>query len=269
MKKWMIGAVCGLMITGCSIQSVEPEVKEEDLPVVEKIIEFEPRNVEADYITIVNTQRLNVRAEADESSDKIGAVEINDKFQVISEAYDSTKRIWYEIRTEEGIRGFVAGWYCAATKITIRVEADSATILDIDVLPVPKYVSNPFDEDDVSVGDQVVGHVIKEIAQIDDLIKIVFEGQVELTGSYYHENNSDLGKVIIFSPDEASSVLLPRMSQDITSVEFVLSDYDQVSSNFGDIGTTGYATLTVDSYTIGYGSSSAYNQAKMVKVIIE
>lgn len=268
MKKWMIGAVCGLMITGCSIESVEPEVKEEDIPIVETVIEFEPRNVEANYISI-ETKRLNVRTEADESSDDVGDVYENEKFQVISEEYDTMKRIWYEIRTEEGVTGFVAGWYCAETKITIRVEEDAATILEIDVLPIPQYVSNPFDEDDVSVGDQVVGHVIKEIAQIEDLTKIVFEGEVELTGSYYHENDGDLGKIIRFTPDEASSVLLPRITSDISSVEFVLSDYDKVSSNFGEIGTTGYATLTIDSYSIGFGTSKAYNQADMVKVLIE
>lgn len=269
MKKLMIAAMCGLIITGCSVKTVEPEVKDEPI-VIEKIIEFEPRNVEANYINI-EIKRLNVRTEPDESSDDIGDVFENEKFQVISEEYDSIKRIWYKIRTEEGVTGYVAGWYCAETKITIKVEADNATIVDIDVLPIPKYVSNPFDEDDASVGDQVVGHVIKEIAQVeeDGETRIVFDGEVELTGNFYHENSSDLGKIIRFVPDEASSVLLPRIKKEISSVAFILTDYDQVSSEFGDIGTTGYATLTVSDYSIGFGTSNAVNQAEMVNVIRE
>lgn len=267
MKKWIIAALCGLTITACSVQTVEPEVNEDEPIIVEKVIEFEARNVEANYIS-VETKRLNVRSEADESSDDVGDVFENEKFQVISEEYDTMKRIWYQIRTQDGVTGYVAGWFCAETKITIRVEEDAATILSIDVLPIPKYVSNPFDEEDASVGDQVVGHVIKEIAQIDDLTKIVFEGEVELTGSYYHENE-DGNKFVLFEPDEASSVLLPRIKQDISSVKFRISNYDQFASKFGEVGTTGYATVTIDSYSIGYGSSKANNQAKLVNVVIE
>jgi len=265
MKKWIIGVICGLLITGCSVQTVEPEVKDVEPVVIEKVIEFKPRNVEANYISI-ETKRLNVRTEADESSGDVGDVFENEKYQVISEEYDTMKRIWYEVKTEEGVTGFVAGWFCAKTKITIRVEEDSATILAIDVLPIPKYVSNPFDENNASVGDQVVGHVIKEIAQLEDLTKIVFEGEVELTGTYYHDNDDVLGKIVEFVPDEASSVLLPRISQDITSVKFILADYEQVVSNFGELDTTGYATITINNYSISYGTDKAYNQAKMVKV---
>jgi len=269
MKKWIIAVIVASLITGCAVKTVEPENKEEEPVVVEKTVEFQPRNIEANYISI-ETKRLNLRADADESSEDVGDVFENEKFQVISEEYDTMNRVWYKIKNEEGITGFVAGWYCAQTKITIRVEEESATILGIDVLPIPKYVSNPFDENDASVGDQIVGHMIKEIVQVGDLTKITFDGEIELTGSYYHEN-SDLsfGKVVRFVPDEASSVLLPRIKEAINSVQFILSDYDKVAGEFGEIGTTGYATITISNYSIGYGVKDAYNQAKMIKVIIE
>lgn len=115
-----------------------------------------------------------------------------------------------------------------------------------------------------------MGLVIREIAEIDNLTKIVFKGEVELTGTYYHET-SDLsfGRVVRFVPDEASSVLLPRIRQEVSSVAFILSDYDKVAGDFGEIGTEGYATITVDEYSIGYGVSNAYNQAKLIDVVIE
>jgi len=265
----MIAAVA-VLTTGCTIETVEPEVaKEQEPEVIEKVIEFEPRTVEANYISI-ETKRLNVRTAADEGSEDIGDVYENEKYQVISEAYDNQKRLWYQVETTDGITGYVAGWYCAQTKISIYVEADSATIQDIQVLPMPRYLGNPFDEDSARVGDQIVGLVIKEIAQVGDLTKIVFDGEVELTGNFYHEN-SDLsfGRVVRFVPDEASSVLLPRVTQEINSVWFVLTDYEKNADKFGEIGTTGHATLKIKDYSIGYGTSDAHNQATLVEVTIE
>lgn len=109
--------------------------------------------------------------------------------------------------------------------------------------------------------------VIREIAQVSDVTKIIFKGQVELTGNFYHEN-SDLsfGRVVRFVPDEASSVLLPRITEEINSTWFVINDYDQVADQFGDIGTTGRATITIEDYTVSFGTSDAYNQATMIQV---
>ncbi len=269
MKKLASLLLCTILVTGCSIETVEPEKPIKEEIIVEKVVEFEPRNVEANYI-VVDSERLNVRIAADVDSEKVGLVLENETYQVLEDKLDSQKRIWYKIETKEGTKGYVAGWFCAKTNITIFVEAESATILDIETQPIPRYVDNPFDEDNVRVGDQIVGFVIKEISQIADLNKITFEGEVELTGNYYHENsNLSFGRVVRFVPDEASSVLLPRNKQEVASTVFILGDYDKVADKFGNIGTTGYATITIKNYTIGYGDADAYNQAEMVHVIVE
>lgn len=269
MKKLIIFGLCGVLMAGCSIESVEPEVQEDqqEEPVVETIVEeFEPRNVTASYI-IIDSRILNVRSDADIDAEKLGQVADNETYQVLEEKLDSQKRIWYKIQTKEGTKGYVAGWFCAKTNITIYVEADQATILGIETEPIPRYVENPFDEDGARVGDQIVGLVIKEISAVADLNKIIFDGEVELTGNFYHEN-SDLsfGRVVRFVPDEASSVLLPRITQEINSTWFVLNDYDDVADDFGEIGTTGRAAIRIRNYTIGHGTSDAFNQAEMISV---
>ena len=269
MKKLILFGLCALFATGCSIESVEPEVipEEDEQASVETVVErFEPRNVTASYI-IIDSRVLNVRTDADIDADKVGQVADNESYQVLDEKLDSQKRIWYKIQTKEGAKGYVAGWFCAKTNITILVEADQATILGIETEPTPRYIENPFDENSARVGDQIVGLVIKEISAVSDLNKILFDGEVELTGDFYHEN-SDLsfGRVVRFVPDEASSVLLPRITQEITSTTFILDDYDKVANQFGEIGTTGRATIMIKDYTIGHGTSDAFNEAKLINV---
>jgi len=266
MKKLIILLLCTLLATGCSIQSVDPKVEETQQPlVVEKVIEFEPRDVTASYI-VIDSERLNVRVDADVESEKIGQVAQNESYQVIEEKYDSQMRIWYKIMTSEGTKGYVAGWFCAKTNITLHVEADSATIKGIETEAIPRYVENPFDEDSARVGDQIVGQKIIEISQADKEKKIVFSGEVKLTGSFYHEN-SDLsfGRVVRFVPDEGSSVLLPRIKDEVISTQFILENYDKVAGQFGEIGNTGSATITISNYTINYGDKE-YNEAELVEV---
>lgn len=269
MKKIVMMLVLTSILSGCSLEKVVPDVKKDEPVVVEKVIEFEPRNVEASYIN-VESEKLNIRVDADTESEKVGSVVRNDKLQVISEKLDAQKRIWYEVQTKDGIKGYVAGWFCAKTNITVYVEAEKATIVDVAVEPIPKYIDNPFDETKVAVGDQIVGLVIKEINQVSDLTKITFDGEVKLTGNYYHETSKlSTGKVVRFVPDEASSVFLPRYTKDIDSVWFILSNYDSVASKFGEIGSSGVATITIKNYTISFGTKDAVNQSELVSVVIE
>ncbi len=271
MKKTLIYLGLSLVLTGCTLESIDigKNKEQEQQQNVETQPVFEARTVSTSYINI-EAQRLNVRRDADVESSQIGAVYENDKFQVIEEKEDTQKRIWYRIEFEPGKEGYIAGWFCAKTEITIRVEEDTTDIVDIKVYPIPQYIDNPFDPKKVNVGDQIGGMNIKEKSQIDQLNKIVFDGEVELTGSYYHEKSRiSSGTVVRFVPDEASSVLLPRMTNDIDDVWFILSDYNQVANKFGDVGSKGYATLKIKDYTIAYGVDEAYNQAKLVSATIE
>lgn len=269
MKKLLVMMGLVVFLSGCSLEKVIPDTKTEEPVVVEKVIEFEPRNVEASYIN-VESERLNIRVDADTESEKVGAVVRNDKLQVLSEKLDAQKRVWYEVETKDGIKGYVAGWFCAKTKITVYVEADKASIVDVAVEPIPTYIDNPFDEAKVAVGDQIVGLVIKEISQISDVTKITFEGEVTLTGNFYHETSKySTGKVVRFVPDEASSVFLPRNTKEIDSAWFIFSNYDAIASKFGEIGTNGIATVTIKNYSISYGTNDSVNQGELVNVVIE
>lgn len=265
MRKIIIGVVLISLFAGCTIKTMVPEKNEKPKEII-KVIEFEPREIEAMYIDIVKTDKLNVRKKPDLESDKVGQVFRNDKFQVVNEVYDSLKRVWYEIEFEAGKTGYVAGWFCAKTKIVIHVEADKATVLDVKALPAPVYVDNPFAVSKVSVGDQVVGLPIKEIQETEAGNRIIFDGEVELTGVYYYEQVAGLERNMVrFVPDEASSVLLPRTEAAISGVWFYLTDDNGVATDFGEVGASAPATLVIKDYTIGYGAKSSYNQATLVK----
>jgi hypothetical protein len=270
-KKVIIYFSLMLLLMGCTLETVDVGKGNDKSTEQEVIVEtvFEPRTVSASYIN-VEAERLNVRSDADIESTQVGAVYKNDKFQVIDEKEDSQKRLWYLVEFEPNKQGYVAGWFCAQTEITIRVEENSTQIVDIEVMPIPQYIDNPFKPNEINVGDQIVGMLVKEISQIDNLNKIVFDGEVELTGTFYHETSRlSFGTVVRFVPDEASSVLLPRMGNDISGVLFILNDYSEVANKFGEVGTQGFATMKIKDYTIGYGVEDAYNQATLVSVTIE
>lgn len=268
MKKVFLYICLIVVLVGCSMEGIEPvvdnELKKEPEVIIEKE-EFIPRTVTASYINIEIT-RLNVRSTPDEDGDNIvGRVFENDKFQIHDTAYDSQSRLWYKIEYEPGAFGYIAGWFCVETEITIYVEEEDTTIADIVVYPVPSYLNNPFNEKDAETGDQVVKLVIQEIAKLEDISKIAFLGEVELTGTYYHEKIGDENRVR-FVPDEASSPLLPRIDEAINSVWFVFDNYTQVESKFGPIGSEGLARVIIKGYTIYYGTDDSTNKAGLVEV---
>lgn len=271
MKKVFIYIVIVALLAGCSVESIEPESESEknnnEPEVIIQKEEFKPRTVKASYLNIEIT-RLNVRSTPDEDGDNIVArVFENEKYQIEETALDSQSRLWYKIEYEPGAYGYVAGWFCVETEITVFVEEEETSITDIVVYPVPSYLDNPFDERKAEIGDQVVKLIIKEIAELEELNKIAFSGEVELTGTYYHEKEDD-GNQIRFVPDEASSPLLPRISEDIGSVWFILDDYSTIATEFGEVDSSGLATVIIEGYTIYYGADTSGNKATLVNVIL-
>lgn len=260
-----------LLVSGCVVEPIQPEDEDDDGNQEPEVIiqkeEFQNRTVKASYINVEIT-RLNVRSTPDEDGNNIvGRVYENDKFQIVDQAYDSQNRLWYQVEYEPGLFGYVAGWFCVETEISIYITEDTTTVTDIKVYPIPTYLDNPFDEDDAEVGDQVVKLVIKEISELESSNKIGFTGEVELTGAYYHEA-TDAGDRVRFVPDEASSPLLPRIVEDISSVWFVLNDYESIKGQFGQVGDSGTATLVIKDYSIFYGNSTSTNKASLVTVEI-
>lgn len=267
MRKWMIvGTMVLYLASGCSMETLNPDSKKETETEEEVVTEepvFTPSIVTASYIN-VEAEKLNVRKDPDVDSEKLAEVYKNDKFQTIEEVYDTQKRIWYKIQAPSGVEGYVAGWFCAQTKITIEVNLDSAMIQEIEALPVPRYMDNPFQLKEVRVGDQIVGILVKEVSDLENMKKVVFGGEIILTGQFYHEvsTTSPEGQ-IRFVPDEASSVFLPRTSESIETVWFTISNYEQFKDRFGVVNTEGKCKITVDDYTMLEGLG---NQAKVIDV---
>lgn len=104
MKKW-IAIILGVsLISGCTLETVEPEVKEEEEPVIQTIVEeFEPRDVTASYI-IIDSRVLNVRLDADVDSEKLGQVADNETYQVLEEKLDSQKEFGIRYRLRKGLK---------------------------------------------------------------------------------------------------------------------------------------------------------------------
>lgn len=268
MRKWVVlGMVVLYLASGCSMETLNPnseqdKTEEAAAAVVEEPV-FTPSVVTASYIN-VEAEKLNVRKIADVDSEKLAEVYKNDKFQILEEVYDAQKRLWYKIEVPSKIQGYVAGWFCAQTKITIEVNIDSATIQTIEALPIPRYLDNPYELKNIRVGDQIVGIVVKEVSEMESTKKVVFDGEVVLTGKFFHEvsTNAPDGQVR-FVPDEGSSVFLPRTSESIDSVWFTISNYGQFKDRFGAMNNEGQCTITINDYTVFEGLG---NQAKVVDV---
>lgn len=274
-KHAIVAILLSIAMGGCSIQQIVPEEKKEDVTAVEnekeaetKIeektqVKVEPIYTKASYISI-ETKRLNVRTDADVDSSQIGGVYQYDKFQIIDTKRDSEKRLWYKIEVEPGTQGYVAGWFCVETEITILVEGEKATIVEIDVKPQPKYLDNPFDPEEAKIGDEIVGLQITELNETEGFQSIIFRNKAELTGYYYHETLDNV-PVVRFVPDEASSILLPRIDEEVKNVTFLISNYEEVKDSFGSMGSTGKVTLVLDRYVL-YKKNENYNRANIVEV---
>ncbi|SHE13928.1 Uncharacterised protein [Chlamydia abortus] len=125
--------------------------------------------------------------------------------------------------------------------------------------PADTIPGNPvFHAAKIHVGDKVGG--MKVISKEEgtygvDSVKITFEGKLELSGQfeyYYGDMEPYNPNDVIFIPDEASVMRLPRPEsmQDIR-VRLALDFTDpQEKASFGTQGSTGTATIIIDSYSV-------------------
>lgn len=126
-KRVLAVALSCVLISGCSMfqqESDEPkktETEETDdiLKQEEEIKKLEEQQKKEEMtlkkIRIFATT-LNVREDNTLKSNVIDKVYENNVYEIISEARDEENRRWYNIKTDAGNNGWVAGWFCEKVK---------------------------------------------------------------------------------------------------------------------------------------------------------
>ncbi|MDF1616773.1 SH3 domain-containing protein [Petrocella sp. FN5] len=111
-----------ILLTGCRpIEGLEPSEESTesiDIPVVDTTSEEvepipEPEERDALHVQII-ADVLNVREEASINSAIVDKVKEDDVFEVLDEAVDADDQVWYMIKTDRDIFGWIFGAYSIA-----------------------------------------------------------------------------------------------------------------------------------------------------------
>lgn len=141
------------------------------------------------------------------------------------------------------------------------------------------HSTNEFDPATIQVGDVVAGMTVTSVDFRNDghtiTASIEFHGQATVSGHFTHTGvDPDAGftaafhQVFISNLDEPSEARLPRMTGDPRSVNFALTNYEEVAKDaFGPEGAQGQATIVIDTYHIYFEPTEAFNAATLLKVI--
>ena len=136
-------------------------------------------------------------------------------------------------------------------------------------------VSNVFKVEKIKVGQKIAGLEVAS-ASVDSLewsdepgLAAQFKGEVTLSGTYTHYENSPLlDHEIVFAVDEASSHKLPRLNIDKRDNLFVFTNHDRAEDELGPGGSSGRATIVIDNFNIYYvPNSDSLNYAELVQVM--
>ncbi len=137
----------------------------------------------------------------------------------------------------------------------------------------PNTSSNLFDFKTAKIGDKVGSMVITalgpfnpEVTDIVDNQKVVFTGEVKLTGkvsSISYDGSSSAGYYCMTEFDTASELLIPKISNDTRTPWFCFSNNDVASATLsGSVNKV--STVSINKYTIQLYPSEVYNVAEFV-----
>lgn len=252
MKKRLLAiGMSVIMLTSCGVfddvkQEIKDNLQEEqtNLLVPEKS-DFKDRLVSVAYISVLS-EGLNVRTEPDEDGNFLFRVPKEAKFTVLDMAYDSKKRLWYQIEYQAEKTGWVAGWYVSETEITILVQEEDTIIQKIDAKEPPVYLENPINPAKAKVGSQFYGLTLAD----KDENGLNFIGESRLDGHYRIDKS---GKFYYFTPDEASAVSLPRTGKDIHSADFIIYEIPALPIFEGK--PSGQASIQIVRYELNYNGT--------------
>lgn len=108
-----------LFLSGCRpIEGLEPNeglTESIEVPVIdEEIFLEEPETLEEETDTLhvqIIADVLNVREDTSINSTIVDKVKEDAVFEVLEEAFDAENQVWYKIKTEQGILGWIFGAY--------------------------------------------------------------------------------------------------------------------------------------------------------------
>lgn len=130
------------------------------------------------------------------------------------------------------------------------------------------YKRSLFKADDIEVGEVVSGMILEEKNYHKDW-RLLFSGEVELTGEYtISENDEYWGRDVMFFDvdDDNSKNILPRALGDNRHLWFVIRNYEEAYNILIASGLEGEATIVVDNYLIDLLQSDVVNEADLIKV---
>jgi len=118
--KYILLVMVFILLSGCRpIEGLEPSegpTEPVEAPVSEDEIPLEPETPESEETGILHVQIiadvLNVRETASINSTIVDKVKENAVFEVLEEAKDADDQVWYKIKTEQEVLGWIFGAYC-------------------------------------------------------------------------------------------------------------------------------------------------------------
>lgn len=124
----------------------------------------------------------------------------------------------------------------------------------------------------IGVGDTLAGLAITQQELTRDsegqwVGTVRFAGEVTLTGRYHPHFDFPEVRATCFEADDSSAVRLPRVDGDDRRVWFCFDNADEVARSLGPPGTSGDATIVIDSYTTNRYFTDAVDGARLVRVI--
>ncbi|GMQ57228.1 hypothetical protein AN1V17_16230 [Vallitalea sediminicola] len=124
-----------------------------------------------------------------------------------------------------------------------------------------------FDLNKIKVGDNVNEMIVTDITSRKGM-QIQFSGQKQLTGNYsIIKDDYYLGNIVTFSIDDKLSDILPRAKDDMRTLWFRFSNYDEAVDMLEEYGDSGEITIIIDEYYIDLLESDVINEAKLIKVV--
>jgi len=134
---------------------------------------------------------------------------------------------------------------------------------------------NLFDENSISIGDQVADLSLKEIGRAKKGKQFFFQGSKQVTG-VYHINNDHINGNSVYFTVLNSLGLLPQINGYNPSYSFELINYEEAIKFFvDDLKDSALVTIVIDDYMIGYydpaemnwTSNGEFSTAKIIEVI--
>ncbi|PKM57939.1 MAG: hypothetical protein CVU98_03570 [Firmicutes bacterium HGW-Firmicutes-3] len=124
--KYFLLIIVFLFLSGCRpieglepseglTESIDASVAEDDTQLDEPVTMPEAEETDLLHVQII-ADVLNVRETASINSTIVDKVKENAVFQVMEEAMDAESQVWYKIKTEQEVLGWIFGAYCISVE---------------------------------------------------------------------------------------------------------------------------------------------------------